>query len=405
MEEKTNEGMTEEEVVEKYKLVSERQVPNPELISELQEYGKSLSFNVGDEEVEKTITGKIETQDRVKVDFGSSINVVREGDRIFIVFGDGIKQEIDKENVDKLIKNGVTTGTYTKVEGITEVREYEKVQNKKKKAFAIAGAIALVIAIPFMAKGCSDPQKINTNETPLETNQVTMSDTYSPESDYQINVDSQEFEQVMSSVYGDVYNKIVDSLDPATVVRIAQDAYEAIDYDMEIQGSDLCKYDEIQQGVVNPGALFVQKVAAFKAKYANVKFDTASYQAMLSEAKIILSEHSSWLNMASGLVQKHAETTQDCINKGIRVEDYQEELKITNGQIGELNKRQEKTTSLNGVIQEVETIKNGIANGTVKYVINDKGDIIIMGEDITYSYASFGETKTNDVENTSNFSM
>ena len=44
-------------------------------------------------------------------------------------------------------------------------------------------------------------------------------------------------------------------------------------------------------------------------------------------------------------------------------------------------------------------------NSTVKYVINDKGDIIIMGEDITYSYASFGETKTNDVENTSNFSM
>jgi len=57
---------------------------------------------------------------------------------------------------------------------------------------------------------------------------------------------NEEINEVIQMLYADSHRTVCDVLEPAFVARTSQDIYEAIDYDMEIMGSDLCKYEKFR---------------------------------------------------------------------------------------------------------------------------------------------------------------
>jgi len=341
-----------------YELEGEHIESAPEVLDAAKNGGKAWIHPVGETKVTKSGDKATATTDAVKVDLSDTVRVVE--------LPDGTKQVLDGENVPS-IQNGVSVGEYARVEGVKTVEEYKR-SDRLRTALAIAGTALIILITTLGLRGCGEKGVQQGDLNPDNPSISTMVDELNPE----------QIEEIIAILNENncSYEMIDELLDPANVVRIAQDAYEATDYDLELMGSDLCEYSEIQQTVVEPGAVFVEEVMAFKQKYAGRELDAESRQAMMAEAIPLLEKQGKWVSVAVGLVEKHAETTQECVDLGIRGEGYVTEGKVTAGQLEELRDKGAKISSFLQQYQASQKQAEGIRDGSISCDI--KGNVLTM---------------------------
>lgn len=341
-----------------YELEGEHIESAPEVLDAAKNGGKAWIHPVGETKVTKSGDKATATTEAVKVDLSDTVRVVE--------LPDGTKQVLDGENVPS-IQNGVSVGEYARVEGVKTVEEYKR-SDRLRTALAIAGTALIILITTLGLRGCGEKGVQQGDLNPDNPSISTMVDELNPE----------QIEEIIAILNENncSYEMIDELLDPANVVRIAQDAYEATDYDLELMGSDLCEYSEIQQTVVEPGAVFVEEVMAFKQKYAGRELDAESRQAMMAEAIPLLEKQGKWVSVAVGLVEKHAETTQECVDLGIRGEGYVTEGKVTAGQLEELRDKGAKISSFLQQYQASQKQAEGIRDGSISCDI--KGNVLTM---------------------------
>lgn len=364
-----------------------------DVVTELEKQEKVIVVGLEDEKIigkETKIDGDtrvdmITTEQKAMEIFprhGMQLN--KEGNNYSVTFEDGSKVPISEETSKRLIKNGVPEGDYVRVEGVRKVTEYEKKENKTW--YKAAALIALIPLIMMLNKCGKDIEKDYKDKIPPTPTPAI--------SDQNISIDENEMNQVLNIIYGNAYSNIESVLDPATVIRVAQDAYEATDYDMELMGDNLCDYPTIQSEIVTPGSKFVETVSEFKEKYSSASFDSQKYHEMIAEVTPLLQEHGKWIDTATSLTEKHSETTQLCIDKGIRGETYEEEKIVTKGQTEELKDKKKSLESLTKKLENVTKIEQGIKDGTIKYNILSNGDVLIFDGENASLYKNNQNVKT-----------
>jgi len=363
----------------------------PEVLDELRTTSPTVQVSIGDERIvgrrtEDRDGNKVDVitveQDAMTIHLDHGMRLERNGDEYVIQFPDGTREQVSPKTAKKLVNNGVQEGEFAEVRGTRTTTEYEKVTLNKRRSLALAWLVVIPLIIPLILHQCG-----KNPSTPIE-------EPLPPGITENVEIEDVDKEEAISIIYEQLYRELEGTLDPANIVRTAQDAYEATDYDMELMGSDLCQYSEIRDKIVTPGSNFVDMVTKFKEKYGSQALDSQTFREMLDAARPLLEEQGQWIDTAITLTSNHAQTTQMCIDKQIRGESYEKELIVTKGQIEELNAKRDRLNKVMSSLEDVERLEQGIRNGTIQYQISPTGDVVVFDGQTTIVYQKQQNVKT-----------
>lgn len=266
----------------------------------------------------------------------------------------------------KLIQNGIGKdgATLAVVNYYTRIDEYKKEKKKSDKwitslSFGLLGVI--IILFPILAKNCG--MKLDGIEGCAPKKDPNSTEELNP-SDY-----SEEITTIINMYY----NKILDSFIPGMIIRERADAVDGKNYDDKLLGKGGSYNKLVNEGIVDPGNDFLDK-------YYNLKAITNPTFQDLMNAIQLLQEFSLLCNSLQNEIEAHINSNEQVLSAGIRGESYNNERRILDQQLQDVNGIIQLLKSTLKDSKKVLDIIEGIKEGRITPTIINNG-IMIVGTD------------------------